>query len=63
MPHHRIERREPYTSEELAILTDSLARGHVREWNDIMVRGVSRLDEIFGYDHGLMNLQVGDRPT
>ena len=57
-----LERREPYAAEELAILADSLAQGLVVEWND-MVEGVHQLDKIFGYDHGLMNLQVGDRPT
>ncbi len=48
---------EPLSAEELAKLADSVANGLKQEWNAV-VQGVAQLDKIFGYDHGLLDLQV-----
>jgi hypothetical protein len=48
---------EPLSTEELATLADSVSNGLKQEWSAV-VQGVAQLDKIFGYDHGLLDLQV-----
>ena len=50
---------ETLSAEELDKLADSLANGLKLEWSGV-VQGVSLLDKIFGYDHGLLDLQGDD---
>ena len=50
---------EPLSLEELNQLADSLASNLKKEWGGV-VQGVAQLDKLFGYDHGLLDLQVGD---
>ena len=48
---------QPLSTEELENLAVSLANGLGQEWNGV-VQGVAQLDKVFGYDHGLLDLQV-----
>ena len=50
---------EPLSAEELAKLADSVANGLKLEWGAIS-QGITQLDKIFGYDHGLLDLQGGE---
>lgn len=53
---------EPLTVEELENLAASLANSLGQEWGG-MIQGVAQLDKVFGYDHGLLDLQVNTRCT
>ena len=48
---------QPLSLEELERLAESLATDLTKEWGGV-VQGVSLLDKTFGYDHGLLDLQV-----
>lgn len=48
---------EPLAVEELENLAASLANSLGQEWGG-MIQGVAQLDKVFGYDHGLLDLQV-----
>lgn len=50
---------EPLSAEELAKLADSVANGLKLEWGAIS-QGITQLDKIFGYDHGLLDSQGGE---
>ena len=47
---------EPLTVEELDKLADSLAGELTSEWKSL-TQGVAMLDQVFGYDHGLLDVQ------
>ena len=54
---------EPLSMEEMDQLADSLANNLKQEWGGV-VQGVASLDKVFGYDHGLLDLQVsGHHPS
>ncbi len=48
---------EPLAMEEVDKIAVSLANSLGQEWGG-MVQGVAQLDKVFGYDHGLLDLQV-----
>ncbi len=48
---------EPLAVEEVEKIAVSLANNLGQEWGG-MVQGVAQLDKVFGYDHGLLDLQV-----
>lgn len=48
---------EPLSTEELDQLSDSLANNLKQEWGGV-IQGVAMLDKVFGYDHGLLDMQV-----
>ena len=47
---------EPLSNEELEKLAKALAGNLVNEWGNL-VQGVSLLDKVFGYNHGLLDVQ------
>jgi len=47
---------EPLSNEDLEKLAESLAGNLVNEWGSL-VQGVSLLDNVFGYNHGLLDVQ------
>ena len=47
---------EQLTNDELEKLAESLAVNLVNEWGSL-VQGVSMLDKVFGYNHGLLDVQ------
>lgn len=48
---------EPLSTEELESLAVSVANNFRQEWGGVL-QGVAQLDKVFGYDHGLLDLQV-----
>lgn len=48
---------QPLSMEELDKLADSLVNSLQQEWGGV-VQGVAALDKLFGYEHGLLDLQV-----
>ena len=48
---------EPLSTEELDQLGNTLADNLKQEWGGV-VQGVAMLDKVFGYDHGLLDMQV-----
>lgn len=48
---------EPLSAEELDQLGNTLADNLKQEWGGV-VQGVAMLDKVFGYDHGLLDMQV-----
>jgi hypothetical protein len=47
---------EPLSNEELEKLAESLAGNMISDWGSL-VQGVSLLDKVFGYNHGLLDIQ------
>mmetsp|Transcript_23552 Transcript_23552/g.49358 ORF Transcript_23552/g.49358 Transcript_23552/m.49358 type:complete len:1294 (+) Transcript_23552:86-3967(+) len=47
---------QPLSSEEIETLAKTVASDVFQEWGGV-VRGVSLLDKVFGYNHGLLDLQ------
>ncbi len=47
---------KPLSVEELDKLADSLAGDLISEWKSL-TQGVAMLDQVFGYDHGLLDVQ------
>ena len=50
---------EPLSTDELDQLADSLSSSLQEQWGGI-VQGVTQLDKVFGYDHGLLDQQRGE---
>jgi len=48
---------EQLSNEELEKLAESLAGNMISDWGSL-VQGVSLLDKVFGYNHGLLDIQV-----